>query len=381
MSEVWTAQNGQLVRRNRSTGSTLPTGPEYISYADLYQPGDTVTQALNRLTEPKIVTFPAGIYEFSDFAVPNTTGMRVPAICKGIIGSGTGTIDDEEGTIFRMVPNSSTKASQFPAQDNSTPGLMSYIYIGGSQDTLLLQNFRVQGTEQGHPYDALKIYNPLGKVTVQDLLITGWSGNNGAPPGETFGLSIYGAPDHLVERVEADGRRSSTGQAEGAVCFTAGNCNKGTWRDCWGHHQRANAWVGFQCFDVRTYNLRVGPVADRSRLVGNYMINHERTDGIVHTNTWWDGASPNYGTNITHSNDTYSRVYSGVTRSTVNGQCMVVNPIFTPIRADGYFYIESWSPYWNGDTMSSAPLVVQANGVTHIPYKWAHGGNGNPVIP
>jgi hypothetical protein len=35
--------------------------------------------------------------------------------------------------------------------------------------------------------------------------------------------------------------------------------------------------------------------------------------------------------------------------------------------------IQTWTPYWNGDSMHTAPKVVAANGKTKIPYAWVHG--------
>jgi hypothetical protein len=56
-----------------------------------------------------------------------------------------------------------------------------------------------------------------------------------------------------------------------------------------------------------------------------------------------------------------------------NGKLTVINPKFNDLWGNDYLMVQSWTPYWTGDTMKTAPLVVKSNKKTKIPYAWVHG--------
>lgn len=358
-----------------TSGTVRPTGPGYVRYEDLYKSGDTVTGAMSRLTKPAIITFPEGRFECSDFGNGYTSGISIPKIAKGIWGSGRGSLGNNSGTIFTMKANSSSKKALIPAQGSSGTTPTTLMMQSGSASSVSYGQFQIAGTEQGHVFHGLAIYSPTGSASVTDVLVSGWSGDNGAPPGETFGLTIHGGSNNTLTRVEADGRREAGGTSFGAVGLTFQNTVGGSMTDCTSHHGVASPVVLFQSFNVKTYNLKVGSLDDKSSVTRGSSFNHERTSGCEHYNPSIITRETNRGVHITHSNDTYKLTVDGVSYSTVNGTIKVVDPVFNDIWGDGAFYIETWVPYWNGNTMTldNKPKVQHADGSTR-PYKWAFAG-------
>lgn len=374
-----------------------PTGPGYQRYEDLYVSGDTITQTLARCADQSVVTFPVGVFETSDFPNPSRASIYLPKWCKGIIGSGRGTLnsDGSDATVFRLKPNTSTYMPPF--QGGSGPSLARIMgridgYYGATY-----ANFQIQGTEQvvsyqdggttkyrTIPYNGMTDYDPLGQVTLQDLLVSGTYGDYGAPPGETFAYALHGraggAHGHRAVRLEADGRREPGGIPYGACAMTFGSTIGGYLVDCNFHHSKAATWVGYQCFDVVSYDCifdQSGIVAGQS--IGRNCINHERTDGIIHFRPQILRGEPGRGTHVTHSNDSWSANYDGAgSRTVANGTCTIVDPTYTQIYPNGRFYVESWNPYslgtfGGGDSMVTPPKVLEADGVTKHPFMWIHG--------
>lgn len=358
-----------------------PTGADYQRYEDIYVSGDSVAAAMARCTPGKIITFPEGRFEMSDFTDLNDgylTAITIPKKCKGIWGSGQGSLGSSDGTVFTMKPNTSTKKSLVPAQDNSTPVQMRLMKQTGADYAGVFKHFRVEGTEQGHIYHDFTLYNPKSGTLVEDILVTGWYGNNGAPPGETFGLEIHGGNNHILRRVEGDGRRIVGGPSYGAVPITIQNSVGTKLYDCFGHHAVAANLVLFQTFDVETFGLILG---DRSTQDGpggidgwnDGWLNHERTAGTIHHSPriFKYPRGRGAGVNISHSNDGWgTSAYDGVQRSVTDGSLTIIDPVFTNLQGNGRLYIQSWNPYWTGDTMVTPPLVTKADGVTHLPYTW-----------
>jgi len=366
-----------------------PTGPGYQRYEDLYQAGDTVTQAMERCDDNVIITFPEGVFEGVDFPqVQGYASILVPKRCNGIIGSGKGTLGGSTGTIFTMTPNSSTYNA--PTQGSSQPSLARVMMrIGGFRGGTFA-NFQVAGTEQivagrTHPFHGFTDYDPLGKTTIQDCLFTGWYGDNGAPPGETFGVAIHsktGDPSwhgHRMVRMETDGRRAVGGRVFGPCGLTFQNAVGGYMVDCNLHHNKHVGFVAYQVFNLATYDSVIDQATqDMQDIVSHSVMNQERTDGITHFRLGMYRKAVDSGVHLSHSNDFATFSFDGTPRTVTNGQTTLVDPSYTPIW-EGRLYIQSWDPYAiggmevGGDSMTSAPLVVEADGVTHIPYKWVDG--------
>ena len=106
--------------------------------------------------------------------------------------------------------------------------------------------------------------------------------------------------------------------------------------------------------------------------IGNGGVNLERTAGWTIVNPTIIGRSKKV--HLSHSNDNWTFNRYGINKSVRNGSLKVVNPSFNDLWGNKYLMIQSWKPYWNGDTMTTPPLVVKSDGVTHFPYNWNHGG-------
>jgi hypothetical protein len=377
-----------MTRLARGSDTRVP-GKPVVWYEDLYKPGDTLSQAMARLTTPAVISFPAGRFVTSDFRTNGSYYATViPKNCLGIWGSGRGAIGSNVGTIFSMVPNSSTRKGDVPAQDNSTAVQMrNLMHIGPTGTDLTYGQFHVEGTDQGHIYHNFTIYNAPGKITCRDILVSGHYGNNGAPPGETFGMEIHGNNNGLTDphivNCEADGRRDIGGPNYGGVGFDLANVVSGGIRNCYSHHSVAASFVLFQAFNVRTYNCYLGDPSDSDGTgvdgwnIGGW-FNHERTSGSTHQDMVINRVFKGRGksVHVTHSNDSYT--FNGY--SSANGTIQFINPTWNDIWGDNKFYIQSWHPYWNTCTMSQAAgagaqFAIGPDRVTPLPstqYKYVH---------
>lgn len=362
-----------------NTTAARPSGPEYIRYEDLYRSGDSVSGALRRLTQPKIVTFPEGRFEVSDFSSATQCAIEVPSICRGIVGSGRGTLGGSRGTVFAIRPWSSTKGNGardssgrlfVPPQDNSTPCQLNVLKQVNQRASAVWKNFQVAGTEQGHIFSAMQVHNTSGGNVFEDLLINGWFGDNGAPPGETSALAVAGAGLHTVTRVEADGRRAPGGEIYGAMGLTFQSTAGAVFRDCYTHHMRAANYVMYQSVDGYMINCTSDAASAGSKGIGNGGINLERTAGWTLVNPTIIGR-PNK-VHLSHSNDNWTLDASGVRKSINNGSLKIVQPTYNDLWGDRLLYVQSWSPYGNGDTQSTAPLVTIHDWSTRLQYKWVH---------
>lgn len=386
----WNPNIGPMSRPDRGSDPRVGNGQlAVVWYEDLYVTGDTLSAAMARLTTPAVISFPEGRFETADFATGGSLYATViPKNCLGLWGSGRGSVGGSAGTVFSMVPNSSTKAGNVPAQDNSTPVQMrNLMHIGATGTELSYGQFRVEGTDQGHIYHNFTVYNPPGKVTMKDILSHGHYGNNGAPPGETFAFEVHGNTNNLTNPVisncEADGRRAIGGPNYGAVGFDIANCVQGSWTNCYAHHTNFASTVCFQAFNITSNNMICGDPSDTDGLgvdgrnAGGWM-NHERTSGCVHTNTTLFRVFKNIGksVHITHSNDIYTQ--GGF--STANGTIKYINPKFNDIWGDNKLYLQTWHPYWTGCSMNgsggtgipAAPFAVNTDGSPLAAYKYVH---------
>lgn len=86
-----------------------------------------------------------------------------------------------------MTPDTSTQASDVPHQPNTTNQL-SLLKVHGGSPTLT--GFTLQGTEQGHLYNDLRLAS-THNATVLNAIIGAIPGDSGYPPGETFGITDF----------------------------------------------------------------------------------------------------------------------------------------------------------------------------------------------
>jgi hypothetical protein len=403
LDQTWTVKSGALVRRGYTTTSSNdfntgyiapPTSPVMVNgvstpvvrYEDLLFNGETLNSAapsivLARLTQAAVVTLPEGEFIGNDFATGYYACIDIPKVCKGLWGSGRGTLGGTTGTIFSIAAHSSTKGG-IPGAPTQTQG-------GTTQCTVLrqlsgtggfiLKNIQIRGTDQGHNFHGVEISNNVGSVTFDNVFVNGWQGNNGSPPGETFGSSIYNAGGgSTIINSEADGRRAIGGTVYGAVGFTVGKQYGSTWNNIWSHHCRAACVVFYRSFHVRTNNVRTGSLTDPGPDLVGGPWNHENSGDIIHTDMTLQDKRGNTGVNITFSNGNFSGSLQGHTVDATNGSLTLINPTYTSLYPDNLLYIQSWTSGIDGgspDTMATAPLVTTSNGTTHLTYKWVHGSH------
>ena len=375
-----------------SLSLSRPSGPEYVAVESLFQAGDMradgtfdLSAVLNRCPAGKIVTFPEGEFVVNNFRDDDQVfqaGILVPKHVRGIVGSGKGTLGGSTGTIFSMRPGSSTRGGgavdrngklYVPVQDDVTPCQLNLVKQLDQQYPGVLKNFQVRGTDQGHIFSAMQVYNTIGANVFEDILITGWEGNAGAPPGETIGLSINGRGAHTATRVEVDGRRAVGGPVYGAAGLTYQNNIGGTFVDCYSHHCRAGNFLGFQSFDGKMIRCVIDAASASTYGIGNGSMNFERCAGWEMIDCTIIGRAGKV--HITHSNDNYTLTQGGVTRNTaaMKGSLKITNITNNATQGNPRLYVQSWTPYWTGNIMTypdCAPLVVAADGVTHVPYTW-----------
>ena len=167
-----------------SDPTSLPTGPEYVSWNSLYNAGTDlepdgtidIGAVLNRAAAGKIVTFPAGTYTCADFVSGFRAGISIPSHVKGIIGSGRGTVGGSTGTIFTMKPMSSGAVArgEIPAEGTSQPIQNNVLKHLDATSASVYKNFQVAGTAQGHMFSGFQIYGAPAAVTMDNVLICGW---------------------------------------------------------------------------------------------------------------------------------------------------------------------------------------------------------------
>jgi len=401
-------QIGVLQAQIAANGSGRPTGPGYVRYEDLKAAapaGATLQQVINTVTDQKIITFPLGVFETTDTWGKGTSRpapLVVPATCGGFIGSGTGGLGSlgTDATVFRLKPLTCTSASEGG----------SWFQANSNCKDLVFKNFQVQGTDQGKQTAAsnpgrgldgtspkvftnLNIYHPDGTVLIEDVLSTGWYGNNGAPPGETFGVQVYMDTDNLVtmRRVEADGRREVGGPSYGAVGITLGDTTHALVEDCYAHHNNGKtyAFVLFQCAakvkgDIMVRRLVCNsPEGDGPGQFGytGGGVNQERVAGAVYEdlvlNVKRTGPSGfDKGVHFNHSGDSFpldDRVATMLNVDFNNAHVWIDGLTFSDIWNNGYPYFSTWGPNYGTGTnaLHLAPHVhTKMNAL--IPIKWKH---------
>jgi hypothetical protein len=171
-----------------------------VRYEDLYRLGDSLQQTLNRCTGGRVVTFPAGVFEFSGFTQGWYDGIRIgsggASGCRGIAGSG-------RSTIFQM------KAGTGSMPNSSSRRLISVDLV--RQGAAYFGNFQLRGTDQ--PLDrwaGLNVDNSPGSV-VEWIYCNGASrGYMNRPPGETMAIMVNRSDSTTVRDCEVDARHPVT---------------------------------------------------------------------------------------------------------------------------------------------------------------------------
>jgi len=388
-------------------------------FESLMQPGDVVTvttdasgrkfrafgpgafQAIaNRVPSGKAIGFLGETYEINEPGWTNgdVAAFQVPKYCAGLIGNvPPGNSQDElapQRTVLRIKPNT--------APDRNWLGQAIKIGYSGSI-RFDLANIHFEGTFQGTQtvvgktlkpgpgndgtsprlFTNVLAYNIADGCTARDILSTGWFGNNGAPPGETFGFQWLGSTSGVLCRVAVDSRRAP-GEARfhGSAGITVANSLNVIVTDCRAHWVSNAGFVVFQSAGVETYNLTLGHPTDRTvhETLGTSLgsnLNHEQTTGTVHHSPVLNVYPVSRtGVHISHSNSTYTVSRSGRSIPIANGTVKVIDGKCSPILFGGKLTVQTWIPYDSGNTMTQAnvPVIVDKDG-NRVAAKWSFGSS------
>ncbi|WP_133767561.1 hypothetical protein [Amnibacterium kyonggiense] len=145
----------------------------------------------------RVVRLPARTIAFDDFTPANGTldGGVVLASARGIVGAGVGR------TVFEVAPGTSTRAGDIPTGFPNTNQL-SVLKVDG--DRTVLRGFAVQGTDQGHLYNGLRVDHGSG-LRASQIRVAAIPGDAASPPGETFGINDYRTAGSQWSDVVVDG--------------------------------------------------------------------------------------------------------------------------------------------------------------------------------
>ncbi len=403
-----------------------PTGSDYVRYEDLVQGGDSVTTSvvgqqtirqfgdgvfqdiIDRCPANKWITFPAGVFEINtpgwDAAggIAGSGAFRWPKTSYGAIGNyppGTGWDDlapDNLRTVFRVKPNTAPTQNVAPACfqigfSGSVVQSWANIHFEGTEQGMQVAGDTGNNSGPGNDGTSHRIftnayfYNLADGSNARDILTTGNFGNNGAPPGESFGMLWYHSTDPILCRIYADGRREAGGDIYSAAGITFGNTLNGVMTDCYTHHNGQAGIVFFQSANCKTYSCRLGDPNDH---VTNHVngsangdwLNHERTTGSEHydMNLHVYSVGKSQREHVSHSNDSWTLSRSSQNIPIDNGTLKMVNQTHSQILFAGSGYpmaIATWIPYWTGNTMlvSNRPVTQTTAGAT-VPVKWNFGG-------
>jgi hypothetical protein len=317
-------------------------------------------QVLAKVPAGKQLTFPAGIFEFSDFTQLNgQVGISIPSNILGIAGSGV------DQTIFRMKPGTSTVASKVPPQSSAPATNQLYLMdlTGGTGQRL--EGFTLEGTNQNHLYNGLRVWgtNP----TLADVKVTGIPGDNNSPPGETFAINVYNGTGMIGNRIEVSGIRTSDGVNVGASPFGYNSASNSTLTDCYFHDNWTSTFTFWQSHDITTYNTRSLNNGSGTGVHHAHGINHERSYNITH---WNPTVKINHDAPI--SNDGYHMSMNNDLR---DGSLVVHNPTWDhDSRLSGdRFIIMSFATYRGvPQKIVTKPLVYGADGNLLAALAWAH---------
>jgi hypothetical protein len=145
---------------------------------------------------------PARTFAFQDFTPADGT------LDGGVLGGAAGLLGAGRGrTILEIAQSTSTHAADIPTTFPSTNQL-SVLRVGTPASTsgIVLRGFSVQGTEQGHLYNGLRVER-VRNLRASDITVTAIPGGASSPPGETFGINDFRTTGSQWSKVVVDGDR------------------------------------------------------------------------------------------------------------------------------------------------------------------------------
>jgi len=170
--------------------------PRPVPYTSL--PAGPFTQVV-AAAGGNVIGLPAATLAFQDFTPADGT------FDGGVIGGG-GLIGMGQGrSVLEVAPSTSTHAGDIPTTFPATNQL-SVLRVGTLESTsrIVLSHFSVQGTEQGHLYNGLRVER-VRNLRASDIRVTAIPGGASSPPGETFGINDFRTTGSQWSKVVVDG--------------------------------------------------------------------------------------------------------------------------------------------------------------------------------
>jgi hypothetical protein len=204
-----------------------------------------------------VVRLRAGTYTIAGFG-SDGAGETLPVGVRSVQGAGIGR------TVLQMPRRASHEADAVPTRRGTTNQL-SVLKVTGSP---ALAGFTLQGTDQGHLYNGLRVHR-TSDARISDVLVAQIPGDDDLPPGETFAINDYRTTGSVYRRIEVDGR------GVGASGFATNSSTDVTVRRGYFHDERvAHGATFWQTNTVRLVDVR----SVRNAGAG---LNFERDRGVV----------------------------------------------------------------------------------------------------
>lgn len=264
--------DGTTFRRRGSapagTGGGGPTPPTRQKISTLRVSGDTLNQALGRLSTPTVVELDQGSESFSGFINGRSTNQGYGLFNNNILGF---YIPDPNE--LSMVANTSTDAATINALGSGATNNFSLIRIGHSPglgpNTNPYFSGTLRGTNQGSNYNGLLFYYATNGL-IEFAKIYGMPGSASAPPGETFMTNL----DHCTGMTIRNSTWDGQGIAAAALGFN--NASGGYVADCTFQNLKYSACVTH-------YKQTNGITYERCVFNGshNYGTNFEKCSGTI----------------------------------------------------------------------------------------------------
>lgn len=223
---ITTLQN-RIKELEAQTQPPTPVRPEGAGFvkAESLTKKATITAAYASAPSGSEITLPAETVEFGDFTMYDTRtvgayglGVYLVKGLRGLRGSGI------DKSIVRQTKGASTRKSQVPPNPpagtvnylNAGTNNLYYARLGNTDGAVSVTDLTIQGTDQGHDYNGLQIYEAPESL-LERVKVTGIPGSASANPGETFSINVFRSHKTVARDIEIDGRRDGVAVAAAAV--------------------------------------------------------------------------------------------------------------------------------------------------------------------